>query len=55
MDGYMGTQISKAVNKTRKQAHDAIGKAFNKMKKAGYGSDLNLLAIMHELQGKFKD
>lgn len=55
MDDKTFKAIEMAVTMTRKTAHDAIGKAFNKMKKAGYGADLNLLAIMHELQGKFKD
>lgn len=55
MDERTFKAVEIAVTKTRKTAHDAIGKAFNKMKKSGYGDDLNLLAIMHELQSKFKD
>lgn len=46
--------VDKAFKQERKKAYDEIGKAFKKMVKAGYGEDLNLFAIMHELQQKFK-
>jgi len=41
-------------NNERKRAYKEIGKAYQKLIKAGYNDDLNIMAIMHELQQKFK-
>jgi len=36
------------------QPFDEIGKAWEELVRMGYGNDMNVFSVMHELQQKFK-